>query len=208
MSRGQSNKGILNVARDHVLSLGNRFKTHEIANATRRHIANARLAVKDWLQNDTAELEEFRDKAKCLCESPIETLLLTELLQLDFSLGVWGATRPIALANRADLKRLRKRLPSNLKYVLIFPQAWIQRFRVDFLVEFGVLGALKRVAIECDGRQYHENPGKFSSDRERDRILNIKRIPVLRFTGKELNIDPSGCAEIVKKYVLHHSQFR
>lgn len=208
LNKNQSIKGKLAAAGERMLELGERVKTSGLSQA-HHHVANAKRTISDWLQNDAVELEEFQKRAELLCESPIEHLLFTELLRKDFSLGVWGSTRPIALPDRVDLRKLRKRLFANLRYVLIFPQAKIRRrFRLDFLVEFGVFGAMKRVAIECDGQQYHENPTKFATDRERDRILNTNRIPVLRFTGKELNRDPGGCAESVRMYVLQHSRLR
>lgn len=51
--------------------------------------------------------------------------------------------------------------------------------RVDLLVE-------AEVVVEIDGRSYHEDPRAFRRDRERDRILNARGIPVLRYAFSEV----------------------
>lgn len=50
------------------------------------------------------------------------------------------------------------------------------------------------IYIECDGHAFHERtPEQAARDKRRDRWLTRTGV-VLRFTGSEINRDPTGCA--------------
>lgn len=48
-----------------------------------------------------------------------------------------------------------------------------------------------RVIVECDGFQYHSDKQTFENDRIRDRLLQFNGYKVIRFSGSEINRDPS-----------------
>jgi very-short-patch-repair endonuclease len=54
--------------------------------------------------------------------------------------------------------------------------------RVDLVVE-------DAVAVEADGWQYHQSRDAFERDRARDRGMLVNRLPVMRFTSRELHGD-------------------
>jgi very-short-patch-repair endonuclease len=110
------------------------------------------------------------------CESPIEQLMYCGLLSRQ--------------------KDLRSRLPFT-----VAPQQWLRdkdgqnRYRVDFMVEHATMGV--KIAVECDGFEYHETPEAATRDKARDRFIQAAGIPVLRFTGSEIWAQPYTCAREV-----------
>jgi len=110
------------------------------------------------------------------CESPIEQLMYCALAMLQ--------------------KRLGSFMPLKVK-----PQHWLRdkdgqnRYRVDFMVEHAATGV--KIAIECDGFEYHETPEAATRDKARDRFIQAAGIPVLRFTGSEIWAQPYTCAREV-----------
>jgi very-short-patch-repair endonuclease len=66
-------------------------------------------------------------------------------------------------------------------------------YRLDFVLSLG--GATPaQLAVECDGWQYHRHADRFHADRKRDRYMLARGIPTIRFTGREINSNPAGCA--------------
>ena len=75
----------------------------------------------------------------------------------------------------------------------ITPQAQIESFRVDFLIECSMTGA--KVVVECDGHNFHERTkAQARNDRSRDRDLQALGYLILRYTGSEIFADPWACA--------------
>lgn len=74
----------------------------------------------------------------------------------------------------------------------VLPQHAVGKFRVDLaLIAPGV-----KVAIECDGHDFHEKTKKQAAkDKARDRAITAAGYSVLRFTGSEIWANPMGCAE-------------
>jgi very-short-patch-repair endonuclease len=61
--------------------------------------------------------------------------------------------------------------------------------------------SLARLAIECDGHEYHERTKEQAArDRSRDRSLQASGYTVMRFTGSELYRDPMKCVEEVLRW--------
>ncbi len=82
--------------------------------------------------------------------------------------------------------------------VFIFPQATIENMRIDFLVELHSGKKISRIAIECDGHDYHERTkSQAAKDRSRDRKLQKLGLKVFRFTGSEIHHGPQKCAREV-----------
>jgi len=61
-----------------------------------------------------------------------------------------------------------------------------------------------RVAVECDGFQFHSSKQSFISDRKRDRLLKANGYDVLRYSGSEIYNDPIESAKDLARYLLTH----
>ncbi len=57
--------------------------------------------------------------------------------------------------------------------------------RIDFVVG-------EAVAVEVDGWEFHQSREAFERDRARDREMLARRMPVMRFTARELRADLLG----------------
>lgn len=74
------------------------------------------------------------------------------------------------------------------------PQVKFDRYRLDFLVERNG----RRVAIEADGREFHDS----ERDRRRDEALLARGLDrVFRFSGSAIFRDAARCAADVKEYI-------
>lgn len=60
-----------------------------------------------------------------------------------------------------------------------------------------------RLVVECDGREWHTSEKQVARDKQRDRYFAARRIPVMRFSGTEINRDARGCAAQIGEWVLH-----
>jgi len=75
----------------------------------------------------------------------------------------------------------------------------IGKYRADFILK--TLDA--RVAIECDGHDFHERTKEQAQrDKARDRFFQAEGWPVLRFTGSEIWADPVSCANEAVRFVI------
>lgn len=151
-------------------------------------------------------------KIKQHTESPIEAMLAAQLTS-PFAVYV---DVPVVLDAPIHVHQLRTRIealfqvyrpvgflgqqPSDRRMIMIFPQAEVNEFRVDFLVAGGYVpeagGIISTsVVVECDGHEFHERTKEQAAkDRARDRKLQRYGWDVLRFTGSEIWADPSKCA--------------
>lgn len=68
-----------------------------------------------------------------------------------------------------------------------------ERFLIDFLWE------KMRVIVETDGRETHETPDAFQSDRRRDQFLAAAGYRVLRVTWNQMRSEPRGVLERVSR---------
>lgn len=77
----------------------------------------------------------------------------------------------------------------------IEPQYKIGKWRVDFILILNVPPQRKYIVVECDGHEYHERTKQQAArDRSKDRWLQERGIPILRYTGHEIHKDPEACA--------------
>ena len=139
------------------------------------------------------------------CESPIEQMLL---VALEFM--------------RPDLMFIQPQ--ADIIWYKDFPDQTPYKFRADFVVgldwtlltpewEYAARGgwwdsgeaypSLPFFAIECDGRDYHNQHEAIERDKQRDRIFASRGMPVLRFTGSEIYNDTEGCAKQVVEMFLY-----
>lgn len=73
----------------------------------------------------------------------------------------------------------------------------VDQYRLDFAVVGGCVSAW-RIAVECDGHNYHERTKEQAThDRRRDRHLQRHGWHVMRFTGSEIFRDVRGCVSEV-----------
>lgn len=77
------------------------------------------------------------------------------------------------------------------------------KYRADFfLLTKTDAGGWLRVAVECDGHDYHERTkAQAARDRKRDREMLAQGIHVMRFTGSEIYADADKCAWDVFRFV-------
>lgn len=99
------------------------------------------------------------DAAERITESPIEQMALLQLLALQYIKQSGSERMGLMVQQKAG------------------------PYRLDFLVEFeGV-----KVAIECDGHDFHEKTkAQAAKDKKRDRYLQAKGYRILHFTGSEI----------------------
>lgn len=92
--------------------------------------------------------------------------------------------------------------------LLIRPQETIGRYCADFLVEYRLCGKSLKIAVECDGHDYHERTHtQASHDRRRDQIMQSLGYKVFRFTGSDINCDSYACArEVLRSIVAYQAE--
>jgi very-short-patch-repair endonuclease len=122
--------------------------------------------IREWLSSSLA------------AGSPIEGLL-THALMLVIGFDMYersGGTDPV------------------LPMVALKTQHQVDAYRIDIALIGSKGGA--RVAIECDGHEFHERTKEqASSDKSRDRAIAAAGWRVLRFTGSEIWRNPLACAQ-------------
>lgn len=71
-----------------------------------------------------------------------------------------------------------------------------RRFRIDYMIPTPNGG---RLAIECDGLQYHATTTAYVSDRQRDNLLISEGIIPIRFSSVDIENDIEGCIKTIEK---------
>lgn len=113
--------------------------------------------------------ESLKDYSPSGCQSPIEEMM--------------GGALALVSAHAWWLQ--------NGQLWIVEPQHEVGRFRVDF----ALLGEHCKIAVECDGHDFHEKTKhQAARDKSRDRELAAAGFTVLRFTGSEIWADPIACA--------------
>lgn len=109
-----------------------------------------------------------------LCESPIEQTAIYHLAGRNYNpMG----THPV----RAwIMRRVPEHFPTGCQLLLV-PQVPAGNFRLDFL--FAFQRSAKRLAVECDGQDFHDE----ARDARRDKILiEDHQISTIRVAGKDI----------------------
>jgi len=73
-------------------------------------------------------------------------------------------------------------------------------YRADIMLTNHATG--DKLVVECDGREWHSSETQVARDKQRDRYFAARRIPVMRFSGSEINRDARGCAAQIGEWVL------
>ena len=71
-----------------------------------------------------------------------------------------------------------------------------RRYRIDYLIPTPNGG---RLAIECDGLQYHATPSAYVADRNRDNLLLSEGITPVRFSSVDIDNDIEGCIMTIEQ---------
>lgn len=130
-----------------------------------------------------------------VCESPIEVMLAVAIDVLNHLRWLqFGDGHHVAYVSNGT----ESKMPPSVIHIV--PQATFEKkYRVDFV---GMIGQ-EMVAIECDGHDFHERTKEQAErDRSRDRELQRLGIPILRFTGREINRSPTDCARQVVNFLV------
>jgi len=142
--------------------------------------------VHEWIEVINGEAFLFVKTVLDECESPIEEL---------FAIGL---CHELGLASSKAADNYK-----NGQYG-IHPQKTFEvdgsNYRVDFCID--KMSELKRkeylytrIAVECDGYEYHSSKEQIAYDHRRDTGLLLRHgLHVIRFTGAELNDNPLECA--------------
>ena len=160
-------------------------------------------------------LEMVRQK----CESPIEELMAAALIFMEtpiyFDSGVdrHGSDRTLPdfpVQREYDAEVFLERVGPDGEGVLIYPQASVLNYRVDFLIAAKVYEYpdIILLVVECDGHDFHEKTKEQARrDKRRDREMLAAGYRVFRFAGSEIHADPDACVEEIRKYLdgLAHS---
>lgn len=181
-------------------------KEHVIAKAQQifeEHLAGYRddfetelLERPDRLHRSPLDFEiMWADAAANGCQSPIEQILLAELIFMDMGYG----PSPIEIWS-IDFPHAEEIIPRG---ACIVPQYPIGTYTLDFAVFVqGFAGDRLMLAVECDGHNYHNKTKEQARhDRKRDRWLQSRGWQVIRFTGSEIHKDPGACAQEVGEVV-------
>lgn len=86
----------------------------------------------------------------------------------------------------------------------VTPQRFVLNGDSHLLVDLAVTIGRRRIAIECDGYEYHHTRDQIARDRKRERILQAKGWTVIRFSGSEIHRDPRACAREVLSIARAH----
>lgn len=149
------------------------------------------------------ELDQLRSLLR-MCESPLEQLLLTELIPV-FAARVAGSRNQPYLRGHLIVQRLGR------FSVTIRQQPAIAvlsaSYRPDFLLTVERWDwkqdrhqLMVQMVVEVDGHRYHERTqAQAEHDRVRDRQLTAQGYRVVRFTGREVNRSATSAAQEVAR---------
>jgi very-short-patch-repair endonuclease len=107
---------------------------------------------------------------------------------LEFALDPGAVTRELHSAETAAESEFERQVLVRLVQAgyRVMPQYWVGYYRIDIVVE----GGGKRLAVECDGDQYHHTPEQIASDLERQAILERLGWQFVRIRGSLFFRDP------------------
>lgn len=70
-----------------------------------------------------------------------------------------------------------------------------------YRIDIALYGSGKKIAIECDGEEFHSSIHQKAHDQKKDYFLEKSKWRVFRFTGKEIFHTADQCVEAVKKHL-------
>lgn len=126
---------------------------------------------------------DHTDEVMTRCGSPIERRMLAALLEKD----AWSPDGSGWKSARGEHLLVQHPAPATGH---------------NYVLDFAILGSEWKIAVECDGHNYHERTKEQARhDRSRDRALTAAGWTVLRFTGSEIHRDAGSCADEVMRIV-------
>lgn len=140
-----------------------------------------------------------------LCGSELERILLPHLafMPVPYEKGGWG--RPVLCrAPKTDHK-----FSEGGEYAVLVCQMPVEQYRLDFALIYKpvTLKSPIRVAIECDGHDYHDGTKEAAErDKKRNREVTSLGWKMMRFSGREIYRNPNACATEVFKIILRAHQ--
>ena len=57
----------------------------------------------------------------------------------------------------------------------------------------------RKIAIECDGKEYHSSPSQVEHDQKKNYYLKKNKWDVIRLRGTDIHRDLNGCIKIIEK---------
>jgi very-short-patch-repair endonuclease len=125
-----------------------------------------------------------------LLESPIEELFAAGLLCTNVVAPVGQSIKLVS--RKATYGEIEDLVTDG---ILCWPQASVGSYRVDFLLCQHLKGETRWLVVECDGHAFHEvTKEQAIRDKKRDRFFTSIGLPVVHFTGSELNANAFLCA--------------
>ena len=86
--------------------------------------------------------------------------------------------------------------------LVITMQVRFGSYRIDLLVDLWHGGRAARMAVECDGHEFHERTKEQAAhDRKRDRFFLERGLDLMRFTGFEIHRDADALAAQVVNHL-------
>lgn len=85
---------------------------------------------------------------------------------------------------------------------VLIPQLRVGQYRADFAIINGDVG----IFVEVDGHEFHSTPEQKERDAKRDRELLLAGWVTVRFTGREIYRNPSGCVDEILALVRKLSE--
>jgi hypothetical protein len=138
------------------------------------------VLTQQWLLGRRFDLVD----ALAPCESPLEAALCVALLCAEDGAGPF-----LRLRHPGEVGALARGRAGEM-----FLQHEIVIAGRNIRLDVAILST-KRLAIEVDGFDFHDRTGdQATRDKSRDRALLAAGWTPLRFSGAEVNADPTGCA--------------
>lgn len=143
--------------------------------------------IKDAIERSNWIAENGWRYISGLVESPIERLLITEIMADRITTSTTG----LNALGRQYIHGEERFLDSH--GIICYPQASVGKYRVDFLFDVLLPFETSRqiYVVECDGHAFHERTAEQAErDKTRDRYMTRRGIKVLRYTGREITRSP------------------
>jgi len=183
------NEGAPNFLRNHPGNGGDIIQSASWRMA--KHPQMTKLSA-DQFEEIQAIVSSKYEEAQALCESPIERDMLAALMS-----GNWDRLLSpfVPVHSVRDKQESIKASP-----VVIIPQFPLGRFRLDFAILIRGKGRARILAVECDGKEFHDD----WTDKQRDTYLDAFGVSVFRAPGKSLVANPYDIADLVIQAVQLH----
>lgn len=141
--------------------------------------------------DESGEIRTFVRASIDLCESPIESAMLMALHKAK----LLGMSKQLNLY-KTFYDYVSAYLDTKDPWIVgIIPQAWLDKYRVDFLLATPTGWGHATVVVECDGYEFHHlTEEQAAADKARDRALFDMGHRVVRFRGSEIHENAAGCA--------------